>query len=180
MIIGLSGVLSAGKDTVAEYLENKKGFVHISLSNILREIVSSRGMEINLQNLTKVGNSLIEEFGQGYLVKEALKRVDPQDDVVISSIRQPGEIEELRKHKNFKMIFVDAKAEIRFERLKKRGRFGDSETFEEFMAIENKQLDGKSGAMDLGKCKQMSDIIIENNGTREEFESAIEKVISSI
>jgi dephospho-CoA kinase len=180
MIIGLSGVLAAGKDTVAEYLEQKKGFVHISLSNILREIITSRGMEINLVNLTKVGNSLIEEFGQGHLVKEALKRVGKNENVVISSIRQPGEIEELHKHNDFKMIFVDAKPEIRFQRLTQRGRSGDSDTFEEFMAIEQKQLDGKSGAMDLGKCKEMSDIIIENNGTLEEFTQAIEKAISSI
>lgn len=177
MIIGLSGVPAAGKDTVAEYLERNKNFTHISLSAILREIVISRNLELNLHNLTEVGNSLIGEFGEGYLVKEALKRIDQNENAVISSIRQPGEITQLQKQNDFIMVFVDADPKIRFERLKLRGRAGDSETFEDFINIEKKQLDGKSGAMNLGKCKEMSDIVIENNGSIAEFSQKIENII---
>jgi dephospho-CoA kinase len=175
MIIALSGTLVAGKDTVADYLENKKGFRAIGLSDILREMVKERGLEINLENLTKVGNKI----GTAMLERALSERRD-NENIVFTSIRQPKEIELLKKQKDFFLIFVDADPKIRFERLQSRGRTGDSETFDQFMEIEAKQIDGKSGGMDLGTCKKMADHVIENNGTMEEFGRKIEEVFSKI
>lgn len=180
MIIGLSGTLASGKDTVAEYLEKNEGFQHVSLSAILREIVAERGLEANLENLTKVGNSILAEFGPAYLVKRAEKQVDFSKDLVISSVRQPNEIEYLKTKKDFHMIFVDAKPEVRFERLRKRGRQGDSRTLEEFIETEKKQEDGKSGGMDLNRCRDMADYILDNNGTMDEFVRKIEEALVEI
>ncbi len=179
MIIGLSGMPASGKDTVAEYLQNK-GFDHISLSAVLRDILRERDLEINLENLTKVGNSLGKEFGQGYLIERAREKADFSKDLIVSSIRQPGEITELRKQKDFKMIFVDADARTRFERLKLRGRSGDSETFEQFMIIENKQVDGKSGGMNLGECRRMADFVLINDGTPKDLKEKIEQILQEI
>ncbi len=175
MIIGLSGSPASGKDTVAEYLEKEKGFDHISLSSILRELVTKDGLELNLENLTKVGNAIGTK-----LVEIALSRVNKDNNTVVSSIRQVAEIETLKKEKDFFMVFVDAAARIRFERLKSRGRAGDSKTFEEFVDVEYKQSDGKTGGMNLTKCKEMSDYVIENNGTMEEFYEKIEQTFNAI
>lgn len=180
MILGLSGTLSSGKDTVAEYLIGKEGFQHVSLSTILREIAKEKKLELNLKNLTNLGNSILRDYGPAYLVKRAEKKADFSKDLVISSVRQPSEIEYLRTKKNFFMVFVDADAEVRFKRLVKRGRQGDSETLEEFIATEKKQIDGQTGAMDLNKCREMADYLIENNGTMEEFEAKIAETLSDI
>lgn len=180
MIIGLSGTLSAGKDTVAEYLVNQKGYDHISLSEILRDIARERGIEINMVNLTKLGNSLIETHGEGYLVERAKQKVGFDHDLIVSSIRQPAEVDMIKSQPNSYVVFVDADAKIRFERLKARGRAGDSETLEEFIELEQKQSDGKSGAMNLNECKRKSDFVLENNGTKEEFLERIEDLFDKI
>lgn len=180
MIIGLSGTLSAGKDTVAEYLVNQKGFDHVSLSEILRGIARERNIEPNMVNLTKLGNSLIKTHGEGYLVDKASEKVDFDRNLVISSVRQPAEIDKIKSCPNSYVVFVDADAKIRFERLRARGRTGDSETLEEFVELEKKQSDGKSGGMNLNECKRKSDFVLENNGTREEFLARIENLFDKI
>lgn len=180
MIIGLSGTLSSGKDTVAGYLEENEGFQHISLSQILRELAREKGVEINLENLTKLGNSILADYGPAYLVKRAEKKVNFAKDLVISSIRQPNEIEYLRTKEDFFMVFVDADSKIRFERSVKRDRKGDSKTLEKFIAIEKKEIDGKSGAMDLNYCKAHADYVLLNNGTMEDFKQKIKKTIEEI
>lgn len=173
MIVGLSGTPASGKDTVAEILE-KKGFSHFSLSQILRDFMREEGLEINIENLTSFGNKIGTK-----LVERALETIDPSHDTVISSIRQLEEIDILKKNKNFFMLFIDADARLRFERLKKRGRAGDSETFEQFIAIEAKQQ-GKSGVMNLAACREKSDFIIENNGTLQEFQNKVEDILRKI
>lgn len=174
MIIALSGTPAAGKDTVADYLA-KKGFKLISPSEILRSILKERNLEANLENLTEAGNKI----GTG-LVERGLVGQPADANIIFTSIRQPEEIELLRKQKDCFVVFVDADPRIRFERLKSRGRAGDSKTFDQFMDIEYKQSDGKSGGMNLGACKQMADYVIENNGTMEEFNRRIEQVYKAM
>lgn len=180
MIIGLSGLLASGKDTVADYLSEKENFQHISISKILREVICERGMEINLENLTKVGNSLADNEGPQFLVEKAIAKLDKTKDAVISSVRQPGEIERLREESNFFMIFVTADSRVRFDRLLKRGRLGDVKDFDEFLEVEKKQLDGASGGMNLNRCQELSDYVLENDGTLEEFEGKIRQTLSDI
>lgn len=180
MIIGLSGTLCSGKDTVAEYLIKRKGFSHISLSQILRELAMENNVGNNMEELTSFGNELASKFESGYLAKLALERVVPGRNVIISSIRQPAEIEILKTASEFKMIFVDADIEIRFERLRGRGRAGDSETLEDFARLEGFQSDGSSGGMNLNECMKMADYLIENNGSMSEYEEKIEDVIKKI
>ena len=179
MIIGLTGTLCAGKDTVAEHLM-EKGFDHVSLSAILREKISERGIEITLDNLTKFGNSLKETESELFLVKEAMSRINPGENTVISSIRQGGEIDFLKEQKDFHLIFVDADPKIRFKRLLLRNRPEDPKTFEKFMENEEKQMDGKSGGMNLLYCKQNADFILNNNDSRDEFEKDLENILEKI
>lgn len=179
MIIGISGMPAGGKDTVAEYLEGK-GFSHISLSQILREILTERNLEINMENLTRVGNSLKDEFSESYLAEQALRRIDKSKDTIISSIRQPGEIDYLKQQSGFKMIFVDADIKARFKRLKLRGRIGDSETFEQFLEADRKMSDGKSGGMNLHECKRRSDYVVDNDGTLDDLYRNTDKIIDEI
>jgi len=180
MIIGLSGTLASGKDTVAEYLKKNEGFGHISLSAILRGILEKEGTNVNLENLTRIGNSLRKKYGGDFLVKKAKKKVDFSSNLVVSSIRQEGEVRALRKEKNFYMIFVDADPKIRFNRLIKRGRAGDTNDFKKFIGTEKKQLGGTAGGMNLNVCKKMSDFLIINNGKLEEFEKKIKDTILTI
>jgi dephospho-CoA kinase len=57
MIIGITGPNASGKDTVADILE-EKGFIHYSLSDILREELKKSNKEEIRKNLIKIGNEL--------------------------------------------------------------------------------------------------------------------------
>lgn len=147
MIIGLTGENCSGKGTLAEYL-SKRGFYYLSLSDVIREELAADGKEIIRENLIKKGNELREKFGPGILAKKVLLKVKGDRNYVIDSIRNPGEVNELRKKKGFFLIYVTAPPEKRFERMKARTREGDPRTFDAFMKIENVE------ARNLGMTKQ--------------------------
>jgi len=176
MIIGLSGTNSSGKDTVAEYLQGA-GFAVVSLSDILRDEMRKRGIEINRENMIETGNLLEEEWGAGSLAKIAIKEYGNKRKLVISSIRKLAEIDFLKKNPDFKFIFVDALIEMRYERILKRKREGEEKiTLEEFKRQEEIEMSGQ-GSQNLGYCKEKAEIQIDNSGTLGELYHKIEGVI---
>ncbi|MDR2427358.1 MAG: AAA family ATPase [Endomicrobium sp.] len=70
MIIGLTGSYCSGKDTVADYISQKHGYKHFSLSDVIREIMKEAGLEPTRENLITFGTNLREENGNGVLAKK--------------------------------------------------------------------------------------------------------------
>lgn len=169
MIIGLTGKNAAGKGELAKHLQSK-GFVYLSLSDALREEATKRGLDHSRDILIKLGNELRKKFGSGILAKKINEKIgnNPKKDFVIDSIRNPGEIEELRKNKGFLLIGVVTEQKIRFQRLLKRGRLGDAATFEEFKRQEELENNNEASSQQLDKCLEMADKRISSNGTIEE------------
>ncbi len=178
MIIGIVGSIASGKDTVGEYLA-KKGFVMISLSDVLRSIMRSEGMEVTVPNMTKYGNNLRANKGHGYLAKLAYEQAGGKD-AVLTSIRQVGEIEYLREFDDFTLIKLDAPIEMRLKRLIDRGRDGDVRNMAELKEIEAKQADGKNGGMNMNRCFELADIEIINDGTFEDLYKEVDSVIERL
>src|SRR4030095_6143520 len=140
MIIGLTGENCAGKSTVAEYLM-KKGFYYYSLSDIIREEVKAEGKSVTRENLIKKGNELREKFGPGILGAKMAQKVQKDKNYVIDSIRNPAEVEELKKLGRFFLFYITAPADVRFERIKSRGREEDPNTYEAFIQIEKLEME---------------------------------------
>ncbi|MFH1785433.1 MAG: deaminase [Candidatus Micrarchaeota archaeon] len=135
MIIGLTGENCAGKSTVCEYLR-KKGFYYLSLSDVIREELSTDGVEITRETLIKKGNKMREQFGPGILAKKILLKVDSDKNYVVDSIRNAAEVEELKTSQGFFLFYITAPEEVRFRRMKMRKREGDPVTFDAFIRIE--------------------------------------------
>jgi len=162
MIIGLTGSNCAGKDTVAEYLEGKKGFVHRSLSDALRDEMRKRKIEITRDSLIRVGTALRRKEGSAVLAKRVVKKMDKSGDYVITSIRHPAEIRELRKIKGFVLVNVDAPVSVRFKRMRKRKRPGDPETLKDFIAAEKRESATRGPGQQLARCREMADFTLLN------------------
>jgi dCMP deaminase len=166
MIIGLTGSLASGKGIVSDFLK-EKSFVYLSLSNELRQVASEKGIEINRKNLQDLGNYLRKENGSGVLAELVVKKIIQNNykNVVIDGIRNPKEIEVLRKLKNFYLISVDANVDIRFERMKKRNRENDPKTWEEFLQVDSrdKGIGEEASGQNVAKCMEQSDFFIMNN-----------------
>lgn len=177
MIIGLTGANASGKGEAAGYLKSK-GFEYRSLSDILREEAKARGLEPSRDNLIRLGNELREKNGPSVLAMLAAKKIDDKRNYVVDSIRNPFEIEALRKIKNFILIGIDAPAEIRFERAVARSRKGDPETLEEFIEKEKKENIPSPTNQQLENCLKMADISIINDSTVEEFRRKIDTAVN--
>jgi len=178
MIIGLTGSFCGGKDTVAEYLE-KKGFKHISLSDMIREECKKRKRKITRKNLQQIGNELREKYGNSVLADRALKKIKDKD-FVVTSIRHPSEIEVLNNRKNFFLIKVDAPAKIRFKRMAARKREEDPQTFKEFKKAEKKEMKGKGSGQRIKECNDKSKIILINDSTIKKLHKKIDKMIKDL
>lgn len=175
MIIGVTGFFCSGKDTMAELLI-QKGFAHVSLSDMIREELARRGREITIDALTEVGNELRRDHGPGVLGQRAIEHIDHSRNWVVTSIRHPAEVAELRARPDFMMVFVDADQRVRFERSLARARSGDPQTFDEFAAQEARQMapdGGDPAAQALAACRDLADETIANDGAIEAFREKI-------
>ena len=165
MIIGLTGKNAAGKGELAEHLKSK-GFAYFSLSDALRDEATKQGLDHSRDVLIKLGTEMREKLGNAILavkINEKIRQLQNKD-IVVDSIRNPGEIEELRKNNNLILIGVHTDSKIRFERLVRRGRVGDSKTFEEFLEHEKKENNNEGSGQQLDRCMGMADKIINSDG----------------
>ncbi len=180
MIIGITGTFASGKDTVAEYLAKKKGFERVTLSDIIREELKKRGLSETRENLQKIGNELRRQKGPLYLLKEALSRVK-SNKVVIAGVRQRDEADFFKQGEDRILLAVDAPPHIRFERLRARGRKGDTLTWEEFVAKEKEEMSGKGGiAQDVKYCMDKADFVLDNSGDEDYLYDQIDEILEII
>ncbi len=180
MILGIVGLNGAGKDTVAELLI-KKGFKHYSLSDIIREKLTEQGKEINMDNLREMGGKLRKENGTGILAQLTIKKIK-KGDYVLTSIRNPGEVEALRKLPDFILVHLDSSPEVRFERLKKRAKKGDEEfsSFENFQKREEQNADTDPNKLQTIFLLPLADCKLLNNGNLEELKQNLDKLLTQL
>ena len=182
-IIGLTGRNAAGKGTVAAILENRS-FVYHSLSDTLRDELKKRRIDESREELTKLGNELRESRGPGVLADLMIDRIASTNNHIVDSIRNPFEVESLAREyeeHEFFLISVDAKPEIRFQRLIERSRSGDSTTWEQFLsqeALEESSDDPNKQQLFLTMAK--ADFSIDNSGNLEDLERNIDNILDKL
>ncbi|MBN1544993.1 AAA family ATPase [Candidatus Woesearchaeota archaeon] len=180
MIIGLTGMYCSGKDSVAEHLA-KRGFVHFSLSDIIREELGRRGIEVTRDSLIKVANELRQEHGHGVLGERALlKMKEKGGDFVISSIRHPAEAKALMKHGHFFLVDVRAPIKTRFERIKARKRENDPTTIAELKKKEKLESQESGPGQQLTNTAKMSQYVVMNDGTVKQLHAKVDKLLADL
>ncbi len=185
VIIGVAGPSCSGKSIITEYLR-QKDFEAISLSNILREQAKLNNIELTTENLQNLGNKIREEHGAGALALIVLEKIDKNKNTVIESIRNPGEVQEFKKNKNFYLIGVDASRELRVERLYKRYNEGTKkedpltkDAILKLMDIDEGKEQNETGQQ-VRKCMLMADFHIFNDKDVENLKLETEKILNSI
>lgn len=186
LVIGIVGPIGAGKGSVAAILQ-KEGFFHLSLSDLVREEAKRRGKEdYTRRDLQDVGDDLRAEFGSQVLADRALQKTKKSGEkqFAISSIKNPAEVDYLRKHSRFILLGVTATKKIRFQRKLASGRSDDQDikTWEDFLKADRR--DRGIGQEDHGQrrraCFEQADSVVKNNGTLAEFGQEVEKVLKCL
>lgn len=180
MIIGITGANGSGKDFVGQYLAEKLGWQHFSLSDELRDIARERGLGLDRTTLQKLGNEMREKHGPDYLSQRILARAPK--NFVVTSIRNMSEIMPLKKQGGFTLVFVDALLNIRYQRTcGSRDRASESRlSLDEFITEEQREMAGGATGQQLQRVFAMADIKIDNDGTIEELEEKLDRLMREV
>ena len=124
-----------------------------------------------------IGNSLRKRGGPGILGKRIREKISgsPAGKWVIDGIRNPREVTELRELSSFFLIAVLSERDLILKRLKERMRGTDIADNEQL----NKRLDREwginepEGGQQVGKCVEISDYFIDNNGSLDELKKKV-------
>ncbi len=179
MIIGVVGTLGSGKSSAVDYLVSK-GFDYYKPSDVIRE--KSKLKNPNRYSLQDFGNELRKKFGRDYLVTELWKKIgrSKAKKIVVDGLRNVGEVEFFRKKTSFYLISIDKTRRTRFRRLKIRGSERDPKSWEEFLKMDQRDLDeGKDFGQQTKAVMQMADFSISNDNPIE-FYLEIEKILRKI
>ena len=98
--------------------------------------------------------------------------------IIIEGIRNPAEIELLKKNPSFVLIGVKAKRELRFKRLLSRGKPWDPKNWNDFVKVDRRDLgigQNKSGQQ-VGKCLAYCNYVLTNNEDLKDFEKKLERL----
>jgi dCMP deaminase len=180
MIIGITGKNGAGKGEVAGFLV-VSGYEYYSLSDILRDELGARKKKTSRENLISIGNELRQKYGAGVLAERAMDKIGIDAHAVVDSIRNPFEVEALRRRKDFFLISVEADPEIRFKRTLARKRDGDPKTYEDFLSVEAREAQTPDPTtQQMNRTAEMADAAVYNNGTKEELHEQVREVVKAL
>lgn len=174
-VIGVSGTNGSGKDTVCHVLEERFGFLFVSVSELLRDELGRRGLSVERENLRMISTEWRRQGGLGVLVDKSLDKFyesmqGQYKGLAVSSLRNPGEAGRVHELEG-KVIWVDADPKVRYERITSVVRDGreseDNKSFEQFVSEEQAELksSGDENELSMLDVKEKADFIYENNGS---------------
>jgi len=181
MIIGIAGTIGAGKGTVVEYLKTK-GFSHYSSSDVLKRILSERGLELTRLNMSELANELMRDYEGGVLhFSQKYSQGNNDEASVFEALHRVSEGLYIKSIGGM-ILGIDAAVRVRFDRaIKRQEGAKDNVTFEQFLADSEREDEGKTGSgPNIKAVIKMADSVISNNGTKEELETAVDAWLNSL
>lgn len=184
-LIGIGGTNGSGKDSVAQMLAERHGYMLVSASDFLRDELKRQGLPIERENLRALSAKWRKESGLGVLVDKAAEAYEAQKNqysgLVIPSIRNPGEVDEIHRLGGI-VLWTDGDPEVRYERITNRARgTEDQKTYEQFIREEQDEMNhgGSETALHMLGVKDKADIFITNdNNDIDAFRNQVEAVLA--
>lgn len=176
LILGITGEMASGKGTIAKnVVQEYKGNTH-RFSTILRDILDRVYVDQTRENIQTLSTVLRKNFSEDILAKSMYHDVqnDECDVVVVDGVRRLADIVFLRELPHFKLIYVDADMQIRYDRMVNRGEnVGESKkTFEEF-----KNDHANESEVQIRDLKNYANYVVSNDGTFADLYKQIDEII---
>ena len=162
MIIGVTGMIGSGKGEATRILV-EKGFQSFSMGDEIRKEAHARGLEVTRENLSALGTVLSKEEGEAFVQKRIVSKLEVGKQYVVEGFRFTEDLRPFMKRADFVLIGVTAPLDVRWKRIKERGRGGDVRTFEEFVEVDERENSGGSG-QEVQNCLELADYILVNDG----------------
>jgi dephospho-CoA kinase len=135
--------------------------------------------------MASLANERRAEFGSNYWALRLLDGYSPGKRLVLTSIRNPAEVEEL-KARGGALVEVFAGQKTRYVRTVDRVRenpkeHGDVKSFAEFKEKEARELSSPDPSkQQLAKCISLAEHRLDNNGSVERLGEEIEAVLKAL
>ncbi len=175
IILGVTGNLGSGKDTVADYLVEKHGCHKIVLSDLMRKELRKRGLGETKQNMALLGDELRQKFGQGIIGERAAKKImeNNWEKVVVAGFRSLEETKPIKAlADSFILGEVRTPKNTRFSRREE----ADPQKETEFFARDKRDLENKG----LKEVIEAADFHLDNSGSLEELFGQVERTMEKL
>ena len=176
-VLVLCGPPGSGKGVVARKA-SERGMRVLSLGDIVRAEMASKGLPETSENVGKTALSMREEHGEEIVVDRLIPSLISAlegSDVLIDGMRQPEEMDRLREHvTNVTVVAMSAAPQSRLEWLGARGR-GEDGSGEEFAEREEREW-----GWGLEMLMEQAHAIILNEGSLEELEERSDMILETL
>ena len=164
------------KDTSTEYLFNKYWWKKLKFSQSLRDVLARIWVEAKRENLQELSSLLRNAFWQDLLAKIIYNDANEASDAVIliDWVRRPDDIAYLKWLPFFKLVYIEATMDKRYERITKRWENLDdnNKTFEQFKKEHEYEAESQ-----IRWLKSIANHVIDNNWTFEDLYRQIDEII---
>jgi dephospho-CoA kinase len=179
LILGLTGQAGCGKGTIAEFLEEEYGAIHLRFSAILDDLLQTLGLENDRPTLTQLSETIRKGFGESVLSHAIAKQAltSSKKLVVIDGFRRVEDLTSLETLPEFKLLALDAPARVRYERVKNRGEREDEKemSWEKFISQGSSSTELTIPATMARAWRTM-----DNSGTKEEMKERMRELMKEL
>jgi dCMP deaminase len=176
MIIGVTGLYGAGKDTVSGILQ-EMNFAQVSFSQILREDLAKHKKPLTRINLINHGNYLRKHLGPSVLAQKALEKIRDGENHVFTSIRNPFEVRLLQKRRDFLLINIIVPENVRLKRIIQAQKANTPKSLKELKQREKLESGNDPNAQQLHVVNKMAKVTINNNCSLNKLKAKVQKLI---
>ncbi len=176
MIICITGMPGSGKTLVSGYLMDK-GFKILEMGDAVRHMMHEEGLEINNINIREYATGMREKHGKDVFARKMVELINNANaDVVISGVRSVYEIDCFRSHlPHIVMVAIISPKQVRYMRLKTRGRKDDPKKMSDFDYREREET-----SWGIKNAISASDYFVLNTGTMKDLKSSIKELMEII
>ena len=175
-VIGVAGMPGAGKTEISR-IANETGSDAVYMGDVIREEANLRRLEPTPKNIGSIMLKLREEEGPTVVAKRCIPKIisTNTDVVLVDGVRSLNEVQEFKKSfSDFFLIAVHSSPETRFKRLFRRKRSDDPNGWKVFLERDLREL-----CVGQGNVMVMSDYMIVNEGTLDDYKAKIREVLEA-
>ncbi len=178
-VIAFVGMPASGKSE-ASRVASEMGIPVVVMGDVIRSEVRRRGLEMSDENAGMTGNKLREEEDIDAIAKRCVPLIEKYRGksplVVVDGVRGIAEANLFKDAFKdcFKLIRVDSDDELRYKRTLNRCRSDAVDSYESFLARDNREI-----GWGMGEAMNAADECISNDGVLDDFRSEIGRIFDN-
>jgi dephospho-CoA kinase len=170
LVVGITGRIGAGKTSVGKYLSSAHGFHYTRYSQVLSDwLANDPESKVHLQ---AIGWEVMAGGMQAELNTRLISRLPAESDCAVDGLRHSLDYESLSSafKPHFYLLFVNAAAELRWQRL--RSRYPTQDDF--------RRADSHPVEQRIDSLRDMAFAVLDNDNSLQSLYSKVDASLNKI